>query len=252
MADAGPKLLRGLLEVFILESLEQSPKHGYALLKEMTETFGQEPNRNRIYPLLGRLVRDGYVREVNESGSNRTLYALTDAGSEALRAYRRLPGAFRHALRRIWSVDLHPQHRAATASALRDAAQRGEDEDADEADDDGEGDGDDFFAEDESALPDDARPAAPAPAASAASSATPATAAAAAAVSPPERTTRIPVRSRDAPYPCQDARVSLEKDPASGDLTIRLTGCPMGAYEYCVKCPIHHAVRGMRSLVFPE
>lgn len=108
MSDAGPKLLRGLLEVFILESLEQAPKHGYALLKEMTAAFGAEPNRNRLYPLLARLVKDGLIREVSESGGNRTLYALTDAGTDALHAYRRLPGAFRHALRRIWSVETTP------------------------------------------------------------------------------------------------------------------------------------------------
>ena len=65
MSDAGPKLLRGLLEVFILEQLEREPSHGYALLKQMAETFGAEPNRNRLYPLLGRMVADGLLREVS-------------------------------------------------------------------------------------------------------------------------------------------------------------------------------------------
>ena len=238
MADAGPKLLRGLLEVFILESLEQSPKHGYALLKEMTETFGQEPNRNRLYPLLGRLVRDGYVREVNESGGNRTLYALTDAGRDALHAYRRLPGAFRHALRRIWSVDVHPQNKApatATGAATPEADTAGRilpvlDGDADDdADDDTDEDVDDGIAnelaETTLAAPRPARRAGmPAPAAVAG----------------------------DAPYPCVDARVDMQKDARTGDLTLRLTGCPMGAYDYCPQCPIHQAVRGMRRLMFPD
>lgn len=184
MAEAGPKLLKGLLEVFVLESLDQAPKHGYALLKEVAETFGAEPNRNRLYPLLARMVEDGYIREVSEGGGNRTLYALTDAGRDALHSYRRLPAAFRHALRRIWNVEV------AQPGAHERAAQ--------------------------------AEPQAPARAAA------------------------------GAPYPCAEARVGLEKDPTSGDLTLRLTGCPMGAYPYCPQCPVFHAVAGVRKLVFPD
>ena len=195
MAEAGPKLLRGLLEVFILESLEAQPKHGYALLKEMGETFGAQPNRNRLYPLLAKLTADGYIREVSESGGNRTLYALTDLGRDALHSYRRLPPAFRHALRRIWG---HGQEDAPTHAHAR------------------EGDVPVHVAEDDAPLH---APAAPA-------------------------------RDDDAPYPCPDARVDLRKDPRSGDLQVRLTGCPMGAYDYCVKCPVHKAVQGMRDLVF--
>ena len=193
MAEAGPKLLRGLLEVFILESLETQPKHGYALLKEMGEAFGQQPNRNRLYPLLAKLTADGYIREVNESGGNRTLYALTDLGKNALHSYRRLPPQFRHALRRIWGHEGD-----ASASASADASDE-----------------------------------------------------------PPHRVpvTTSPPRASDAtgiedlPYPCPDARIELRKDPRLGDLTIKLTGCPMGAYEYCPSCPVHKAVAGMRELV---
>lgn len=192
MSDAGPKLLRGLLEVFLLESLEQQPKHGYALLKEMGETFGAQPNRNRLYPLLAKLVTDGYVREVSESGGNRTLYALTDQGRDALHAYRRLPPPFRRALKRIWTDETHPA----------------------------------------------AEPPAPAP-------------------GPGE--VRVPVLDvdprtgarEDVPYPCADARVLVEKAPRDGALSLRLVGCPMGAYEYCPLCPVHKAVAGLRSLVVP-
>lgn len=196
MSEAGPKLLRGLLEVFILESLEAQPKHGYALLKEMGETFGQQPNRNRLYPLLAKLTADGYIREVSESGGNRTLYALTDLGRDALHSYRRLPPAFRHALRRIWGHEGDaPAH--ASPPAPTHAPAREEEED-------------------------------------------------------PDARTRVPVNvvDDDAPYPCPDARVDLRKDPRSGDLQLRLTGCPMGAYEYCPQCPIHKAVQGLRELVF--
>lgn len=203
MAEAGPKLLRGLLEVFILESLESQPKHGYALLKEMGETFGQQPNRNRLYPLLAKLTADGYIREMSESGGNRTLYALTDLGRDALHSYRRLPPAFRHALRRIWGhegeharaeapASTSPMHAPAHARETLVQVQVAEDEE-------------------------DAH----------------------APVAPDE----------DAPYPCPDARVDLRKDPRTGDLQLRLTGCPMGAYAYCPRCPVHKAFQGLRDLV---
>lgn len=197
MAEAGPKLLRGLLEVFLLESLEQQPKHGYALLKEMGEVFGSQPNRNRLYPLLAKLVSDGYVREIAEAGGNRTLYALTDLGKDALHSYRRLPPQFRRALRRIWSLETH-----------EDVTER-------EGEGDGEGEG---------------------------------TTTAPREIPVIDASTRAnSSRSRSSlPYPCPDAKVEFAKESAAGDLRLRLTGCPMGAYEYCPECPIF---QGLSRLV---
>lgn len=181
--DAAPKLLKGLLEVFLLESLESQPKHGYALLKEMGETFGAQPNRNRLYPLLAKLVTDGYIREIGEPGGNRTLYTLTDQGRDALDAYRRLPAQFRHALRRIWSEETHP---AEAAPVERNVPVLGDD-DVD-----------------------------------------------------PLAAPRAPTSTK--PYPCVDARVSLEKDARSGEVELRVTGCPMGAYDHCPDCPVYQGV----------
>jgi len=185
MTDAAPKLLRGLLEVFILESLEREPKHGYALLKQLGETFGAEPNRNRLYPLLGRMVAEGLLREVGEPGGNRTLYALTEQGLDALHSYRKLPAPFRQALRRIW-------------------------------------------AHDAVAGPSTASPSAPQPAA--------------------------PVLRNLAdgalPYPCPDARIAVERAPGGSEITLKLTGCPMGAYEYCPRCPVFQALEPARRLLF--
>lgn len=189
MADAGAKVLRGLLDVFVLESLEQTPKHGYALLREMAEAFGTEPNRNRLYPLLGRMVRDGLIVERSEPTGARTLYQLTDAGRDALDGYRRLPLAFRQRLARVWTSAGAP----------------------------------------------------PAPAA------TPASVARAVPVQSPAPT---PPPDGALPYPCPDARVTLEKTPRTGALAMTLTGCPMGAYDYCALCPVAKAVEGLRKLTF--
>lgn len=196
MADAGAKVLRGLLDVFVLESLERAPKHGYAILREMAEAFGTTPNRNRLYPLLGRMVRDGLVAERSEPNGTRTLYALTELGHDALAGYRKMPPAFLQRLARVWSTPTAP----APPASVRD----------------------------------DARPA-PAPAAPRAIPVVDAT------------PTLVP---EGAPYPCVDARLSLEKDPRTGDLAVQLTGCPMGAYDYCPQCPVYKGVEGLRRLTF--
>jgi DNA-binding PadR family transcriptional regulator len=194
VTEAGPKLLRGLLEVFLLESLEQQPKHGYALLKEMGETFGAQPNRNRLYPLLAKLVADGYIREVGEPGGNRTLYTLTDAGRDALHAYRRLPPAFRHALKRIWSEETHP---GSTGP--------------------GHGQGATTTSAVARTIP----------------------------VISDEEPRAVPALESDLPYPCEDARVALDKDARTGALSLRVTGCPMGAFDYCPECPIYKGVAAL-------
>lgn len=208
MADAGAKVLRGLLDVFVLASLEQTPKHGYALLREMADAFGTEPNRNRLYPLLGRMVRDGLIREASEGATTRTLYTLTDAGRDTLANYRRLPVPFHARLHAIWPSTLSAAPAgasslpAAPAGAAVTVPVAGRD---------------------------------PAPATSApAATATPAPALPAGAL----------------PYPCADARVSVEKSPRTGTLEVRLTGCPMGAYDYCPLCPVSKAVDGLRKLTF--
>jgi DNA-binding PadR family transcriptional regulator len=191
LADAGAKVLRGLLDVFILESLERGPKHGYGLLREMADAFGTEPNRNRLYPLLGRMVQDGLIAERSEPSGSRTLYALTDAGREALAGYRRLPASFHERIARVWSV-------ARESPGLVPAS----------------GDDAPVFPALSRAVPVSAAPA------------------------------------QGFPYPCPDARVSVERAPRSGDLSIRLTGCPMGAYEYCALCPVSKSVEGLRKLTF--
>ncbi|HWG90625.1 MAG TPA: hypothetical protein VNZ52_07215, partial [Candidatus Thermoplasmatota archaeon] len=52
------------------------------------------------------------------------------------------------------------------------------------------------------------------------------------------------------PYPCPEARVGLQKNARTGNLTLELSGCPMGTYSYCPQCPIYVSVAGLRRLVF--
>ncbi|HWG90290.1 MAG TPA: PadR family transcriptional regulator, partial [Candidatus Thermoplasmatota archaeon] len=109
MADPSATLMRGLLEAFLLDRLSRSPRHGYALLKELADLFGDEPNRNKIYPLLQKLEKEGYVEALAEGdgeGRPRTSYQLTEKGRDRLAEYRRMPRAFREAVARFWMEEL--------------------------------------------------------------------------------------------------------------------------------------------------
>lgn len=104
MLDPAAKLMRGLTEALTLESLRREPKHGYAVMKELEEVFGESPNRNRIYPLLSRLEEEGYVEGLEDPDSSRgkTVYSLTEAGEARLAEYEAMPAPFRATLERFW------------------------------------------------------------------------------------------------------------------------------------------------------
>ena len=76
----------------LLGVLAEGPAHGYDLKREHDERFpGAKPlPYGQVYASLSRLERDGLVEvaeTVREGGPEKTTYALTDAGSEALRAW---------------------------------------------------------------------------------------------------------------------------------------------------------------------
>ncbi len=76
---------------FVLASLLDGPRHGYAIIKRAAELSGGRVQlaTGTLYTALDRLTVEGYVRLVSEeivSGRTRRSYGLTDAGSAALRA----------------------------------------------------------------------------------------------------------------------------------------------------------------------
>jgi DNA-binding PadR family transcriptional regulator len=77
----------------LLALLAKEPAHGYELKQALEQTFGQAypaPNIGQIYVTLRRLGRDGLVRGedvVQSSRPNKRVYALTEAGRQALAAW---------------------------------------------------------------------------------------------------------------------------------------------------------------------
>ena len=76
----------GALRLYLLKLLDEQPRHGYELMKELEDRFLglYTPSAGTIYPRLARLEADGLVAADATDGGRRT-FRLTDVGREELR-----------------------------------------------------------------------------------------------------------------------------------------------------------------------
>jgi DNA-binding PadR family transcriptional regulator len=77
---------RGLLALFILHSIQQNPKSGYDLLKEIgVKTHGLwAPSKGTVYPLLHQMENEDLISVETSESRSRTTYRLTRKGEETL------------------------------------------------------------------------------------------------------------------------------------------------------------------------
>ena len=75
----------GELRLLLLALLEEQPRHGYDLIREIEERTGGSyaPSPGVVYPTLTMLDEMGHIDEVKEEGS-RKRFAITDAGKTFL------------------------------------------------------------------------------------------------------------------------------------------------------------------------
>lgn len=78
-----------MYEFLILAQLSRRPMHGYLIAKILGDILGpfRRMQWGALYPLLGRLERDGLVVAsdmVGDDGRCRKVYAITDAGRDRL------------------------------------------------------------------------------------------------------------------------------------------------------------------------
>ncbi|MEM2995247.1 MAG: PadR family transcriptional regulator [Candidatus Bathyarchaeia archaeon] len=80
------KLMKGLLDLIILQFLNSQPMHGYQIITKIRKTFGIYFGPSTIYPLLNTLEKRGYVKsEWNmENERPRKIYKLTTEGQNLL------------------------------------------------------------------------------------------------------------------------------------------------------------------------
>ena len=72
---------QGDLKYVILRLLDEKPRHGYEIIKELEDRFGgaYSPSPGTVYPTLTMLEDLGYARANVEDGG-RKIYAITDDG----------------------------------------------------------------------------------------------------------------------------------------------------------------------------
>jgi DNA-binding PadR family transcriptional regulator len=89
--------------LYILVSLSEGPKHGYAIMTDVEEISGVPLGPGTLYGALARLERRGLI-EALEPEERRRPYRLTGLGASALRAQLDgLAGFARAGLKRLGS-----------------------------------------------------------------------------------------------------------------------------------------------------
>ena len=80
---------QGDLKYVILQLLEEKPRHGYDVIKELEERFAgtYSPSPGTVYPTLSMLEDIGYARARTEEGG-RKIYEITDEGKAYLESNR--------------------------------------------------------------------------------------------------------------------------------------------------------------------
>jgi DNA-binding PadR family transcriptional regulator len=83
---AGRLFEQGDLKYVILRLLEEKPRHGYEIIKELESRFGGSyvPSPGTVYPTLTMLEDLGYARAVPEGEGGKKVYEITDEGRKYL------------------------------------------------------------------------------------------------------------------------------------------------------------------------
>lgn len=83
------QLLRGVLDLCVLAVMEEGPAYGYEMTKRLRAGGLSIVGEGSIYPLLGRLEREGLVethRAASDGGPPRKYYRPSPEGRRALEA----------------------------------------------------------------------------------------------------------------------------------------------------------------------
>jgi DNA-binding PadR family transcriptional regulator len=83
-----PVFSHGRLRLYLLKLLEESPRHGYDVIRLLEDRFMglYAPSPGTIYPRLQRLEAEGLVTQSQEGG--RKVYQITDSGRQELASRR--------------------------------------------------------------------------------------------------------------------------------------------------------------------
>jgi len=80
------KLMRGLLDLVVLQYLRAHPMHGYQIIASLRKNFGVYFGPSTIYPLLSTLEENGYIKSHWDLQNERPrkVYTITSQGLDLL------------------------------------------------------------------------------------------------------------------------------------------------------------------------
>ena len=93
MRKSGPP--KGVVSYLVLELLDEKPRYGYEILKEINDVSGGhwEPSYGSVYPILYKFEENGWTERIErEDEPDRKYFELTDEGREELAEKRREVG----------------------------------------------------------------------------------------------------------------------------------------------------------------
>ncbi len=84
--EVSTKLMKGLLDLIILQFLSAEPMHGYQIITKIRKTYGVYFGPSTIYPMLATLEKKGFVDSVwnMDFERPRKVYKLTTDGQNRL------------------------------------------------------------------------------------------------------------------------------------------------------------------------
>ena len=84
--EASTKLMKGLLDLVVLQFLSTEPMHGYQVITRIRKNFGVYFGPSTVYPLLGTLEKKGYIDSHWDMNFERPrkVYRLTNDGKNML------------------------------------------------------------------------------------------------------------------------------------------------------------------------
>jgi transcriptional regulator len=106
-------LVQGTLDLLILRTVAEQPRHGWAIAKRIHQTSGEvlQVTQGSLYPALHRLEQQGWLKASwvqSEHGREAKVYALTAAGRKQLTreldSWERLSSAIHLVLRNAESL----------------------------------------------------------------------------------------------------------------------------------------------------
>ena len=85
------QMRKGALEYCVLALLKDQARYGFEIVQRLGQIDGMLTSEGTMYPLLGRLRRDGLVESAwkeSSAGPPRRYYKLTAPGQRALRGFK--------------------------------------------------------------------------------------------------------------------------------------------------------------------